>query len=831
MKSIPLQNIYNNFSDIYYSYRDKETWKYQKANKFLPYFYQKNPHGQYVGYDGTKLEKIFCKAPHEVSKMRNQDSWESDVLYTKRFIIDNIAEIKKSKTRWIVADIETPIENTKYLNPLKTKKAPYPITFIVAYDNYENKYTEFDYRKYDSEYDMLDDYCKYIKDRCPDLLMYWNGLEFDHPYLWYRIPDLSKKMSPIEMEEFKGKESPTTPALISVIDPMALYHKFTGGSKERYSLDFTAQDLLGEDTWGKTDFINDEDNVLEKCHSDVERTVKIIEKCDLINYFDTQRIFTTCLWTDLPSEKIGWEWRSNNSKPWDMLYLRTAKDMGIILKSKPNYTDEEREQFKKNILFKCDGAYRETFKSGIFKRAIKVDLGSAYPLARIGFCLDEANLVNDENIPDFFPDKYKIEEGINKGYNYWSKTQWGKWLIKNNILAIPVRYRETEDELRKKKDYKDNFPEDFDHLRWIVYLKQNKNNVSAKAFSKPMDWKARLKKELFKKSDKHIKQEYDACKRFGNTGFGISGNRYNRLFNLKLFNANTALVRDLMHYVINRLKELEYDLLLTDTDGVVILTEEDIVDMLNTFVVDWSTNKYDICTGIEFTFEGIFKQIYIGSRCRYMGYLENETGVEEEIKGLQIKRIDSSKFTKIFQKAFLRRLMKSDNINGVEDINNIVERYIKAFKKADILKISTPIVLKKPKEEYKVNQPQFSAIDETKKIDKDFNPQVGDQIFWLYTKDNEDGRIAIDENNKNIVKEIHWSKMLEIHIFNVLVPIYHGLNFGKELLDLAEKYGICLTSQYRNLLLEEYEDFNQLKKYYSKIEFKKRKGKNENILF
>lgn len=836
MNKIPLQNIYNNFSDIYISKRNGRDWSYEHIKGFQPYFYEPNPEGDFTGYDGTKLTKIYCKAPHEVNQQRTTKSFAADILYTKRWLLDNVSGIEKSETRWIAYDIESPIEDVRYLDPMHTKQAPYPITFICAYDNYNDEYKEWDYREWDSEYAMLKDFCNWVRGNKPDLLLPWNGLDFDHPYLYYRYPDLCKEMSPIGMEQYKGKDNPTFPALIAVVDPMALLHKYTGGKLASYALDKVAVSELGEDTWGETDFINDDDHIKDKCKNDVRRMVEIIDKYNLVDFFDNLRRFSICLWEDLPSEKRGWEWQSNNSKPWDLLFLRTADEMGLVLKSKPKYSDSKLKKFEEDVTYKRDGAYRETFQTGIFKDAIKEDLSGAYPNARIQFCLDENNLIDPDNLPDFFPNAPEIEEAVDRGYEYWSKTKWGIWLVENNILPIPVRFRESVEELSKRKEYKDDFPENLSSLRWIVFVKQNPDNVSSRAFKKPMDWKNECKTKYFECPEedpkkKILKEELDGSKRFGNSGFGISGNKYNRLFNLQIFNANTALIRDLMSYVIKKIDEKGYKTVLTDTDSCVILTPENINKLLNKLVLQWGMEKYGKTIDIEFTHEGIFKQLYVGAKCRYIGYLESETGINEEIKGLQIKRKDSSKFTKIFQKAFLRILLKSKKIDNVEDIKSVVKRYIKVFKQCDIEKIGTPVAVKKPREEYKKKEVFFRAIDATKEVDTKFDKKIGDRFWWLYVDNDKysDDVLAFDKNNKDIIDHIDYPRMLEKHIFNVLVPIFQALSWGKELLDLAEEYKVILKSEYRNQLLEEYDNFDELKKYYGAREAKKRIKETVNV--
>lgn len=357
-----LQNIHNKFSDIYLSVRNGKNLKIEHIKNFFPYFYEPDPSGEYISYDGIKLTRVHCKHPGEVKKLRSSKSYEGDVIYTKRYIIDKIDKIEKSDTKYFLYDIEVKAEK-EFPDPAFAK---YPVTFITVYDNHSKDYKTWDYREFATEFDMLEDFCQFVRREKPDLLLAWNQDEFDYPYLYNRYPDFAKKISPLGEESYKGDSNPH-PALISIVDLMALDHKFTGGKRASYAMDNVAQEEFDdEEAWGETDWVNDPDHVKEKNINDVKRMVKLMEKNQYIEIFDSIRIFSKCLWEDLPSEKDGYLWISNNSKPWDMMFLKLAKESNVVLPSKPHYSEEELQKFEEDVRFKRDGAYRDTFKKGIF---------------------------------------------------------------------------------------------------------------------------------------------------------------------------------------------------------------------------------------------------------------------------------------------------------------------------------------------------------------------------------------------------------------------------------------------------------------------------------
>ena len=78
-------------------------------------------------------------------------------------------------------------------------------------------------------------------------------------------------------------------------------------------------------------------------------------------------------------------------------------------------------------------------------KRLKLDLGSAYPRAVIDFNLDISNFIFYTQMPEWFPSEDVIAEAINN--LDWKDTKWGKYLIEDNIIAIPVTFRETKEEL------------------------------------------------------------------------------------------------------------------------------------------------------------------------------------------------------------------------------------------------------------------------------------------------------------------------------------------------------------------------------------------------
>lgn len=373
---IKIQNIYNGKRLIYLFQRDeKGNQIITKDNTFYPYYYERDDSGEYKTYDGFRAKKIICNEPAEIAKLRKQTSYEADILYPKRYIIDKIDGFEKCPIKYLFIDIE--ILTKDFPNPEEAKE---PISCITVYNSFKQEYKTWflgDYpNKVKDEPQMLEDFISYIKIETPDLLMGWNFLDFDYLYLSNRIEKFSERISPISRTRLGDRERNLFyPAGISIVDYMTLF-KRVYMREQSYALDKIAQKYLKEESWKETEFDSLNQIVKEKNINDVKRLENIEKKLKIIELYDERRRFTTCLWEDL----------SHNSKVLDMYILREAKKRNIILPSKSGNYDERDD---------LEGAYRRA-DPGVYYNYWKADVGSMYPNQIINFCLDLQNIVEKE---------------------------------------------------------------------------------------------------------------------------------------------------------------------------------------------------------------------------------------------------------------------------------------------------------------------------------------------------------------------------------------------------------------------------------------------------
>ncbi len=222
-----LVNISNKKNKIYLFLRNKKGDLIIKSdNSFKPYYFEPDIRGKYKGYDNTPLRKIIVSQPNEVKKLRSKDSFESDILYTKRYIIDKIKTFDKCPIKWCFIDIEVLAD--EFPEP---KEAKYPVACITIYNSFTNNTKTWflgDYKGKVKEKRLIKDFVDYFKKEKFDIWLSWN-VSFDYGYLYHRIEKifhkkLAKVLSPINEVRW-GTPDMFYPAGISIVDYKGLFQK------------------------------------------------------------------------------------------------------------------------------------------------------------------------------------------------------------------------------------------------------------------------------------------------------------------------------------------------------------------------------------------------------------------------------------------------------------------------------------------------------------------------------------------------------------------------------------------------------------------------------
>jgi len=758
--NFPIQNISNIGREIILFNRQQDGTLSQFRDKnFLPYFFQESPTGIFRTINGKKVNKVFCKLPSEVARKRDENSYEADILYPKRYLIDKVGEIIKSPIKYIFIDIEIQTKGgvPNYLYPNQ------PITCISIYNSLTKEIKTFYLKDYvdprisvkdwnELEDKLLKDFVKYIKDEQPDILLGWNFILFDYPYLCARIKklwnlELAELISPINKMRYGRKEDGIPyPAGISILDYLDLFKKIYN-KEVSYSLDSIAQKYLGKPPKKKVDFSQITNEIKEKNIEDIKDMIEIENQKKIISYYDEIRRMGKCIWEDLV-------WYS---KVLDVMLLTEAKKMGIILPSKKYAEDiiiEEGKEF--------EGAYRRAELGRFLEPVYKLDLSSAYPQAIINFCLDIANLTENKN-------EQKID----------------------------ITDRETNE------------------IKYSIYVKQNQNTLLPIIARKLIAKKDILKKQLKSlnpetEEAKDLQIKYDATKALTNSLFGVTALKAFRLYDVRIASAITSIVRDLLHFVENKLQEQQMKVTYVDTDSLFVVAKEDPTNLLNDLVKDWAKQYNKPNIDISFDCEGIFDRLLVVALCHYIGYLTTKTGIKKEIKGVEVKRRNSSIFMKKFQEELIEKVLNNES---QEAIIEFIALQKEAIIKVPIIEIGFPSKINNA-QDYKSPPIFLRALDYSKEL-FGFEKNSGETFYYCYVKSlgtaerhakqmrksKETGEkelkeshtiveknvLAYDEETQNQIKEIDYDMMIKRNILDIAEKIFDALKWDKEKIGIITK--------------------------------------------
>jgi DNA polymerase I len=335
--------------------RDNHGKRYRRqVNDFVPYFYVPNRNGKYVSLYGDKLRKVTVDHPAEIKKQREnfQKTYEADVSYVNRYLIDTYKEIPQEPVRVCFLDIEVR-DDGAFPDITKADKE---VLSISCYDSFNKKFyvfvtdpkhemcekSRYQYEGIDvlqfllpREEELLLKFIEFVNDFDFDLFLAWNGDGFDYPYLFNRMSHFDIKaevLSPIEKLDFHSNK----PRGRTWLDLMRAYRKLSTHELESYGLDYVSNDELGR---GKLDkgrtgtvyelYSEDLDTFLKYNINDVWLMVKIEEKRGIVGYFDSVRRLTFSTWYDV----------FFNSRVLDFYFLKKAKEYEFVLPTKRNLGD------------------------------------------------------------------------------------------------------------------------------------------------------------------------------------------------------------------------------------------------------------------------------------------------------------------------------------------------------------------------------------------------------------------------------------------------------------------------------------------------------------
>lgn len=540
--------------DIMWMGYDSNGKKVIKKEKFSPSLFIPNDKGVHIGMDGRKLsKKVFdnVMAFHKYYKDNNDTgNLYGSVLPIYQFISEKFTNtnVDYDLIKTVVIDIEV---YSKEGFP-DANKASDPITvitikdiktgrfFVLALDtipfSVENISLDIDksmvsHFTFSTQRGILDGFMFVMDKLKPDIITGWNTNGFDLPYLYNAILRHKGEQGILDLSPFNRyrvinqKYNNLTyydPILVQ-LDYLLLYKKFNYVKKERYTLDYIANDELGvqkqEYDGSLEDFMkNDPQKYIEYNIWDVELVSKLDEKLDLIRL--------ACY--------IAYESRVNIDdvfspvKLWDVLIYNKLLEKRVVILPK---VDVEKKS-------KYSGAYVIEPRRGLHKWTVSYDINSLYPNIIISFNISPETLISKNSSVIFDLQKKLDSLGID-GLDCQKEIEliYDGQQIKDDLKKISASY--TPNGALWKTDRQGYIPEIMQHL----YEERKSVKASMKGLRKnSKSYKAKFLRQY-------------ALKILLNSGYGIFGNNYFRCFNHQIATGITSVGQLVINVLARYLQE------------------------------------------------------------------------------------------------------------------------------------------------------------------------------------------------------------------------------------------------------------------------------------
>jgi DNA polymerase I len=684
------------------------------TNEFKPYFYAPTEAvalwtgSEYLptidGKYAVKMEFDSYNAVKPASQQYER-SFEADVHYTTRYLIDMVPKIEQTKLRIHYTDIEKDVISDRLIS-------------IAVYDNYLEKCIVFVWREdlkedqYDKEYSfasgykfnatvhtygseraLLRDYIAFIQQTDPDILTGWFFVSFDSKEIINEIKKVGldpSDLSPIGRAYMIGENVTKHKGNIAIKgrvlwDTLEAYSGLQQSRLPSKSLEAIAQKELGE---GKAKHRNfkeiwkDIDELVEYNCKDSMLVYRIDQKKKLLEYYDTLRRFVGCDWSALHHETLL----------WDVYILRKVHGQ-LVLPTKRAINIESAE----------GATVVKPPKKGIYQNILLTDFMRLYPSAIITFNMSPETLVRGKPNPET---DYILPNGF-----AFRKEPIG--LLPSVLLELLDLRKEYKKQMRATAVGSDEY-NTLDNMQYAVKVLMN-------------------------------------------ALYGAMGYFNFRLATPEIVASTTLIGRLALKRKMEIIEQLAHEVMYGDTDSVFIKSNKtelsDMIEELTNMVrrINIGVTEYfeeelgaRHCS-IETEAKAIYKNLIISAKKsgegsakkRYAGLrywvdgqtLDIDSDEALEIKGYEQKRSDTSELSRDLQKNLFKILLKSADKDQVKDlIQTVVEGIKKGRYSLDYIGISKGI---KDLDDYATDNPhRRGSIYANKYLDGHFG--MGDKPKIIY---------------------------------------------------------------------------------------------------
>lgn len=695
---------------------------------------------------------------------------ESDLSLCKRYMIDNMVEIEEN-LKYLFFDIETNDTNQGI------EIGRDQILSWAACDN-EGK-TFFSINK---DIDSNHAEAKLIKELAKlffqyDLVISWNGKQFDMPYIEKRIEvlDIRTKNDVLLNESALWNtfiHVDMMQRLIKLFGPMMTAVGLTGFSLNEVSKVFLDDTKVEHEEKIIELYTNNKKKLKEYNIQDVNLLYKLNEKLQTLPL-----MIKECYWTGTFMDRfyIG--------ELLDNYILREANKQDFHLKSRPTW---EEAEFNKDTQIR--GGYVKEPDIGFYNNLRIFDFKSMYPSIMVSWNVGQESLVEGE-----------ISRKATDDFNNWINgrkideidyEEWFFFLKKENELLNPdnkyIQSANNQFFIRDKTSIIANL---------VKKLLQERVNYK----------KVQLNSKYGSIEYKNSQASQEAVKEMCNSMYGITADKQSRYFDPRIAEAITLTGQFLNRTTMSILKKMGYPSIAGDTDSIFTIinddkeTEEATVK-LNDNLKRHMMKRYCLKECIILVeYEKKFRNFIMLDKKRYSGHLVEIDGKKVDSilsKGTENVRKSTIEFTKNKVNECFELILRQDKDEKfmkkwLRDLKEyVLNENIPGEQLSITMKISKPI------SSYKSKPPHVrlaeKMIAEKEILETHEGKHVwGQKIEYIIVdnknKDKDGGIILLRDFNNEWDRKYYWDVQIYAPLFRILKTVWPDSNWEEHNIILFEK--------------------------------------------
>ena len=403
---------------------------------------------------------------------------------------------------------------------------------------------EHEYRLFNTESELLEDFLKWWVSETPDVITGWNCNLYDIPYICRRVERVlgekwKKSLSPwnrvLDREiVIRGrKQLAYNIAGVTVLDYLDLYQKFTYSAQASYRLDHIAEVELGENKLDHSEYENFKAFYTSDWQKFVEYNIRDVE---LVDQLEGKMKLIELALSLAYDAKVNLSDVYSQVRMWDTLIYNDLKKRNVVVP--PKRGERKNEQYA--------GAYVKEPKPGMYDWVVSFDLNSLYPHLIMQYNISPETLVERRH------PTASVEGLLNRDVQISGDFA---------VCANGAQYR---------RDIHGFLPEIMQRIYDERTIYKKKMIQAKKDYeSSPSD---KLRKDISKFNNIQMARKIQL-----NSAYGAIGNQYFRYYNLANAEAITLSGQVSIRWIENKMNTYLNKLLKTDDYDYVIASDTDSI--------------------------------------------------------------------------------------------------------------------------------------------------------------------------------------------------------------------------------------------------------------